>query len=709
MRKMMMNSIFNKMCNAMKKSIILLAAALLAAACQKAEMEPLTPVEHIRTFTATFSELTKTDLGEDLTPVWGAGDAVWLSDGINQEVVGVRPEDIGQAKALFTTTSLTGETVYALYPASSAIGRTGSGFGGESVYFNIPESTDGSFKNANICAAVSTDSDLCFKNATSLIRFTKTSADVVSLSLIRTDGGFLSGWMSFRPWDGYHLGSTHRAPGCIVVDMSSSGPYYAAVSPTTLPAGSKIVMTTSTGKHYVRTLGSDNTFTLNKIKTISVDAALSGATEVPANAWAGSGTSTDPYLIASGDDLKLLAEKVNGKEDYFTNKYFKLVSDISVSSYRPIGSSNDGNGFQGNFDGDYHTITVNGFDWTYLDKLSKDGYEVYWGLFGWVKGSATMTEQTRVIQNVRVAGTIDSSSSEHRGPHYYGSVCARATGNLKFEQCGSSLNMTVNAYYSSSASKAKLQAAGGVVGYAGSYNTGTNNSASNTYVQISRCYNTGNLTAYTNASSGTRLYIGGICGNFYGHGLMRLCYNTGTIMGQMVTYSGYGAFVAGIAASNSTAGQVEGCYNQGTVLAYGPSSTSAKAAGITYYSRAIYCYNSGRVQSVYVGNTNTETSNSAGISCVQSNEYQHCFYLQGTASNAFVGSGATSTDCNFFIVGDETNGGNIGGDPANPVSLLDALNGYEAMVVAGDPHFHISPTADHLPVLDYVSRNILDY
>ena len=224
------------------------------------------------------------------------------------------------------------------------------------------------------------------------------------------------------------------------------------------------------------------------------------------------------------------------------------------------GGFHAGDSFQGFFDGSHHTVTIESFDLSYLSTQSTNGFEVYMGLFGWVKGSASLSEPTRVIRNVRVAGTIDTGNDFVRGPHYYGSICARATGNLKLERCGSALNMRLFGYYANNSSRAKLQAAGGVVGYAAAD------------VQIQRCWNTGSLAAYSNANSGNRFYVGGICGNLYG-GLVRLCYNTGNITAQM-TQSGYGAFVAGIAASNTTTGKVEGSYNQGKIIAYGAFGVS---------------------------------------------------------------------------------------------------------------------------------------
>lgn len=671
----------------MKRSIFVLAAMIIAAtSCQKEDTENTVPAGHVRTFTASLSELTKTSL-DGLTPVWGEGDAVWFSDGVNQEIVGIRQEDIGQATAQFSTSSLTGEVIYACYPASCAFGH----ISGTHVGFIVPQYTDGSFRKANICVATTDDDKLSFKNATALIRFTKETADVVSLSLICSGNHLLAGGMYFRYVDSRYAGAGHHVVSSIEIDMSGPGPYYAAVFPQTLPAGSKIVMTTSTGAQYVRTINAENTLTLNKIKPFSVDAAFSGATLV-SEGWAGSGTEEDPYLIASEADLHLLSNNVNDRVSYYAGKYFRLVRDISVSGFRPIGSTSQGNGFQGHFDGNFHTITINSFDLSYLSTQSANGYEVYMGLFGRIQGTSGTTPPS-VIRDVRVAGTINTGNDFVRGPHYYGSICGYATGNVKFEQCGSSLGMRLFGYYASYPGRAKLMAAGGLVGYAAAT------------VQIDRCYNTGSLAAYSNANSGNRFYVGGICGNLNG-GLITFCYNTGNITGQM-TQSSYGAFVAGIAASNTTSGSVEGCYNQGNIVAYGASSTSAKAVGVTYNAQARSCYNSGTIKSYYVGSSTTEINYSAGISYRQSGTYQNCYYLQGCAYTDMLGSGGTITNCTYFIKGDETNGGLIEGDATR--SLLDAMNAYQAAVHTSEHYFYPSPDADHLPVLDYVSRNMLDY
>ena len=66
--------------------------------------------------------------------------------------------------------------------------------------------------------------------------------------------------------------------------------------------------------------------------------------------WDGSGTSTEPYLIQSAEDLKTLATNVNGGNNY-SGIFFKMTSDIDLTNeeWMPIGNATTK--FQGKFDG----------------------------------------------------------------------------------------------------------------------------------------------------------------------------------------------------------------------------------------------------------------------------------------------------------------------------------------------------------------------
>ena len=70
-----------------------------------------------------------------------------------------------------------------------------------------------------------------------------------------------------------------------------------------------------------------------------------------ASAWSGSGSSGDPYLIASTADWNTLASNVANGNTY-SNTYFKLTADITVTTMVTAT-------FSGTFDGGGHTLTFN--------------------------------------------------------------------------------------------------------------------------------------------------------------------------------------------------------------------------------------------------------------------------------------------------------------------------------------------------------------
>ncbi len=118
----------------------------------------------------------------------------------------------------------------------------------------------------------------------------------------------------------------------------------------------------------------------------------------------GTGTSTDPYLIADGKQLALLANNVynavptttsipvkdtstNGMYNAYTDTYFKLTADIDLGGvdWKPIGRY--GMRFNGTFDGDGHVIS----------NLNVDTLYHGMGLFG-------ATGKDVMIKNVGIDG-----------------------------------------------------------------------------------------------------------------------------------------------------------------------------------------------------------------------------------------------------------------------------------------------------------------
>ena len=121
----------------------------------------------------------------------------------------------------------------------------------------------------------------------------------------------------------------------------------------------------------------------------------------------GSGTTADPYLIATPAQLAKLAELVNMDNSEYYNKCYKLIADLDLSDYGtnfnggagwiPIGIDNNNNyyyyHFKGEFDGNNKKITG-----LYINSIFR-----FTGLFG-------MIESTKV-QNLGIEGADITGSS----------------------------------------------------------------------------------------------------------------------------------------------------------------------------------------------------------------------------------------------------------------------------------------------------------
>mgnify|MGYP000049445216 CR=1 FL=1 len=221
----------------------------------------------------------------------------------------------------------------------------------------------------------------------------------------------------------------------------------------------------------------------------------------------GEGTAANPYKIQNVEDLKKLAQKVNGGEAY-ANTYFQLTANIDLNNepnWTPIGKS--GLPFQGTFDGGGHQIT----------KLKITGGS-YAGLFGYTKGADA--NAVAVIQNCNVTGEVN-------GYNHTGGIVGDAGINTKILNCSFQGNVEGNG-----------ENRGGIVGDTSSG------------CEVSGCYVTGTVTGGS--------AVGGIAG--WGVGTIKNCYALAD-----VTAAGYNAGgIAGYYCSNFT---IENCYYSGNVSA----------------------------------------------------------------------------------------------------------------------------------------------
>ena len=246
-------------------------------------------------------------------------------------------------------------------------------------------------------------------------------------------------------------------------------------------------------------------------KGISLLMEEENSTEVFENETAdfeGEGTAANPYKIQNVDDLKKLAEKVNGGEAY-EGKHFKLTANIDLKNeeWTPIGTlqGEEVRPFQGTFDGDGYQITNL--------KISNGGQ--YAGLFGHTEGA--------VIKSCNVTGKIN-------GYNYTGGIVGYADANTKILNCSFQGNV-----------KGKGEGRGGIVGYmsgggevSGCFVTGTVTSdkevggiAGYGVGTIKNCYALANVTATATATA-TGVNAGGIAGYAYGVTIEN-CYYSGEV------------------------------------------------------------------------------------------------------------------------------------------------------------------------------------
>ncbi len=149
--------------------------------------------------------------------------------------------------------------------------------------------------------------------------------------------------------------------------------------------------------------------------------------DIYADSYAGGdGSKTNPYEIATAEQLAKLARDVNNGNT-FRGKYFKLTADIDLSGgiWMPIGKYyNYGNSnnrlFFGKFDGNGHVIKNMHIQWEDADDNAKS----VWGLFSTLQGesSTNLTTVTNlIIENATVEKKRDFSPN---GSGYYVGVVA---------------------------------------------------------------------------------------------------------------------------------------------------------------------------------------------------------------------------------------------------------------------------------------------
>ena len=153
--------------------------------------------------------------------------------------------------------------------------------------------------------------------------------------------------------------------------------------------------------------------------------------DIYANSYAGGdGSKTNPYEIATAEQLAKLARDVNNGNtpQAFLGKYFKLTADIDLSGgiWMPIGKYyNYGNVnnrlFFGKFDGNGHVIKNMHIQWEDVDARKAKSV---WGLFSTLQGESS-TNLTTVTNLIIENATVEKKRGfKPIGPDYYVGVVA---------------------------------------------------------------------------------------------------------------------------------------------------------------------------------------------------------------------------------------------------------------------------------------------
>ncbi len=177
--------------------------------------------------------------------------------------------------------------------------------------------------------------------------------------------------------------------------------------------------------------------------------------------WDGDGTSTSPYLITYAGQLAGLSASVNSGTTY-AGKYFKLVNDMNMQAladfgiatltFTPIGNSS--HSFQGNFDGDGHTISN-----LHISETSS-----YSGLFGYIRTNNSSVKISNI--NIEVLFQQTNYTCE-----YFGTLVAYSVGtsqnNVIIDNCKVTTASASTTFLFSGNGDEYTGVAGGLVGYAG--------------------------------------------------------------------------------------------------------------------------------------------------------------------------------------------------------------------------------------------------
>ena len=283
----------------------------------------------------------------------------------------------------------------------------------------------------------------------------------------------------------------------------------------------------------------------------------------------GDGCSWNPYRIETAQHLANLAYMVTKKGTTYKGKYFVMTNDITLNddvirsdgkslqkavgeyaSWIPIGDSGilGGNAFEGNFDGQGHTIKG-------MVRNNQDE-EAYNGLFGNVKNA--------VIQDINMVDCYIECGNNTSSSATYGILVAKSMNSTY-------MNCTVTNSVIRVGTENDV-AIGGLLGNAdadGECKTRISNCKFNGYIR---------LCVEFNRPTNPSMRVGGIMGNEANSRealYMSNCSTSGDIEFESKVYISRGA-VGGIAANFANQGSVNNCVSSMNITINSPNNRLSK-------------------------------------------------------------------------------------------------------------------------------------
>jgi len=304
-------------------------AAIIAAIVSCARVEELSPIDYPApesqelhepiTFTASHGPDSKTNINEDYSISWVAGDIVTVFDAAGNSESFTVEEDAEDFT--FTSTGILGDGPYY---AITGYGSSTPAFDKSAGKISVERaSTDGSFGQAYMSAAKTENTHFYFRHVYGILKLSLASDDIKSVKFVT------KGISSNNPSIGFGEDGTMdvdygtTSDEIVINGLTGAGTYYLPAIPGTYSDGFSIYMYF---KSQAGRIDSQGSFTLKREKLMNFG-TLDGGTPA-SSAWE---LVTDASTLAAGDEIIITAADYDYALSTTQNSNNRGVASITKS------------------------------------------------------------------------------------------------------------------------------------------------------------------------------------------------------------------------------------------------------------------------------------------------------------------------------------------------------------------------------------------